>query len=93
MPGMSGLELIEKLREINPHIQIIMLTAFGSVESAVAAMRAGAYDYLSKPVEDLDELLLKLQRAAQQNRLVVEREVEAMRANYRIEIEERPSAP
>ena len=75
MPGMNGLELLSKLREINPFIQVIVLTAFGSVETAVAAMKAGAFDYLTKPVEDLDELLLKLDKAAQQNRLVVEHQV------------------
>ena len=75
MPGMSGLELLEKLRGINPFLQAIVLTAFGSVESAVAAMRVGAYDYLTKPVEDLDELLLKLEKAAAQNRLVVDNRV------------------
>ena len=75
MPGMSGLELLEKLREINPFIQVIVLTAFGSVQSAVSAMRAGAYDYLTKPIEDLDELLLKLEKAAAQNRLAVDNQV------------------
>ena len=75
MPGMNGLELLGLLREINPFLQAIVLTAFGSVETAVAAMRAGAYDYLSKPVEDLQELLVKLQKAAEQNRLVVEHHV------------------
>ena len=58
MPGMSGLELLQKLRAINPFIQVIVLTAFGSVETAVEAMRSGAYDYLTKPVDDLDELLV-----------------------------------
>ncbi len=72
MPGMNGLELLAGLREINPFIQVIVLTAFGSVETAVAAMRAGAYDYLTKPVEDLDELMLKLEKATRQNRLVVD---------------------
>jgi two-component system, NtrC family, response regulator HydG len=75
MSGMNGLELLSRLREINPFIQVIVLTAFGSVESAVSAMRAGAYDYLTKPVEDLDELLVKLEKAALQNRLVVEHRV------------------
>jgi two-component system response regulator HydG len=72
MPGMSGLELLAKLRELNPFIQIIMLTAFGSVETAVAAMRAGAYDYVTKPVEDLDELLIKIEKCISQNRLLSE---------------------
>jgi len=72
MPGMSGLELLARLREINPFLQAIVVTAFGSVETAVAAMRAGAFDYLTKPIDDLDELLIKLGKAAQQHRLVVE---------------------
>jgi len=72
MPGMTGIELLIHLREINPFVQVIVLTAFGSVETAVAAMRAGAFDYLTKPVEDLDELLIKLRKAAEQNRLVVD---------------------
>lgn len=75
MPGMSGVELLEKLRAVNPFLQVIMLTAFGSVESAVSAMRTGAYDYLTKPVEDLDELLVVLEKAAAQNRLVVDNRV------------------
>ena len=72
MPGMTGLELLARLREINPFVQVIMLTAFGSVETAVVAMRAGAYDYVTKPVEDLDELLLKIEKAVSQNRLITE---------------------
>jgi DNA-binding NtrC family response regulator len=75
MPGMNGIELLRRLREINPFIQVLVLTAFGSVESAVAAMRAGAYDYLTKPVEDLEELLVKLEKAAAQNRMVVDNQV------------------
>ncbi len=75
MPGMDGTELLRRLREINPFVQVIVLTAFGSVESAVGAMRAGAYDYLTKPVEDLEELLLKLEKATAQNRLVVDNKV------------------
>ncbi|MDH3891999.1 MAG: sigma-54 dependent transcriptional regulator [candidate division Zixibacteria bacterium] len=79
MPGMSGLDLLEGLREINPFIQVLVLTAFGSVETAVAAIKTGAFDYLTKPIENLDELLLKLNKAAQQNRLVVEHQVMSAR--------------
>lgn len=75
MPGMDGIELLTRLKEINPFIQVIVLTAFGSVETAVAAMKSGAFDYLTKPVENLDELLLKLRKAADQNRLVVDHAV------------------
>ncbi len=79
MPGMDGLELLTRLREINPFIQVIVLTAFGSVETAVTAMKTGAFDYLTKPVEDLDELLLKLERAAAQNRLIVDNQAMSKR--------------
>jgi len=72
MPGMNGIELLGKLKEINPFIQVVVLTAFGSVETAVQAMKAGAFDYLTKPVGDLEELLVKLEKAASQNQLIVE---------------------
>jgi DNA-binding NtrC family response regulator len=72
MPGIGGIELLTRLNALNPFVQVIVLTAFGSVETAVAAMRAGAYDYLTKPVEDLEELLVKLEKAAAQNQLIVD---------------------
>lgn len=75
MPGMSGMELLSKLKEINPFIQVLVLTAFGSVETAVESIKAGAFDYLTKPVEDLDELIVKLDKAAEQNRLIIENKV------------------
>lgn len=81
MPGMNGLELIAKLKEINPFIQVLVLTAFGSVETAVSAMKAGAFDYLTKPIEELEELILKLKKAADQNRLVVDNKVMSERIN------------
>ncbi|MBI5266456.1 MAG: sigma-54-dependent Fis family transcriptional regulator, partial [candidate division Zixibacteria bacterium] len=79
MPGMSGLELLGRLRELNPFVQVIVLTAFGSVETAVEAMRRGAYDYLTKPVEDLAELKVKLEKAATQNQLIRDNQVMAER--------------
>lgn len=75
MPGMSGLELLKRLREINPYVQVILLTAYGTIETAVEAMRSGAYDFLTKPIQELDELLEKVTRASQQNRLLVEHQV------------------
>ncbi len=75
MPGMNGIQLLGKLKEINPFIQVIVLTAFGSVETAVEAMKAGAFHYITKPVEDIEELLLKLEKAAAQNQLIVEAQV------------------
>ncbi|HUX60626.1 MAG TPA: response regulator, partial [Ignavibacteriaceae bacterium] len=55
MPDMTGIEVLEAVKKMNPEISFIMITAFGTVENAVRAMRLGADDYISKPV-DLDEL-------------------------------------
>jgi len=62
MPEMDGLTLLTHLRQILPETPVIVVTAFGTVESAVAAVRAGAFDYLLKPVK-FDDVLLKVQRA------------------------------
>lgn len=62
MPGLSGMELLERIRAEYPDTIVILVTAFGTVETAVAAMRMGAYDYLTKPI-DADELLLTVKRA------------------------------
>jgi DNA-binding NtrC family response regulator len=62
MPEMDGLTLLGHLRQIAPQTPVIVVTAFGTVETAVAAMRAGAHDYLLKPVQ-FDDVLLKVQRA------------------------------
>src|SRR5687768_2163961 len=64
MPEMDGLVLLDALQKVVPQTPVIMMTAFGTVESAVAAMRAGAYDYLLKPV-NFDDLLTKVSRALQ----------------------------
>ena len=69
MPGMSGLELLRHARLQYPQTIIIMLTAFGTVETAVEAMKAGAYDYLTKPVHP-DEMSVVVRRALEHVRLV-----------------------
>ena len=74
MPTMSGLDVLMKLRELNPFVQVIVLTAYGTVETAVEAMRAGAFGYLTKPV-NLEELLVNLKKAAEQNSLVTENDL------------------
>jgi DNA-binding NtrC family response regulator len=61
MPGMDGVQLLRELKQLNPEVMVVILTAFGTVGTAVAAMKEGAYDYLNKPI-DLDELLLLIQR-------------------------------
>lgn len=71
MPDMTGLEVLKRVKEINPEIPVIVMTAFGSIESAVEAMKAGAFDYLQKPI-NLDEVELLVKRAAEQRRLISE---------------------
>ena len=66
LPDMEGLDLLKKLREMNPDTEIIVITAYGTVRTAVEAMRLGAFDYLTKPV-DLDELLLIIGRALEKH--------------------------
>jgi len=68
MPGMSGLELQKKIKEIQPESTIIIITAFASVESAVEAMQSGAYDFLSKPF-DPDYLALMVRNIVERKKL------------------------
>ena len=76
MPGMSGEEVFARLHAAHPGLPIVFLTAFGSVESAVLAMRNGAFDYLQKPFKR-EDLLLVAQRALSHVKL--EREVETLK--------------
>ena len=62
MPGVSGLELCERISANRPDIPVVVMTAFGSLDTAVAAIRVGAYDFITKPIE-MDMLALTLQRA------------------------------
>ncbi len=74
MPDKTGLEVLEEVKKINPEIDFIIITAYGTVEDAVKAMRNGAYDYISKPV-DLDELDLILNRLLEHKNLKSENEL------------------
>lgn len=71
LPGMSGLELLKLLRSDHPELTVIMITAYGTVKTAVEAMKAGAYDYLTKPI-DYDELALVVSRALERQQLLEE---------------------
>jgi two-component system, NtrC family, response regulator AtoC len=64
LPGMSGIELLQRIREFDPAVPVVIMTAFGTIEGAVDAVKRGAFDYLKKPV-DLDELKLLADRARQ----------------------------
>jgi two-component system, NtrC family, response regulator AtoC len=77
MPGMDGLEVLERIRARSQAPQVIMLTATKTVKTAVQAMKLGAYDYVTKPF-DIDELLILVERAAQSAALL--QEVTALRS-------------
>lgn len=82
MPGMNGLELLEKVQDIAPDMEVIIVTGFGSISSAVEAMKKGAFDYLPKPF-DLDELVLKVSKVRAQRML--KQENVALKAHLDIE--------
>jgi two-component system response regulator AtoC len=72
MPNMTGLEFLEKLKKLLPRTEVAVMTGHGSVETAVQAMKLGAYDYISKPFSPLEELRLFLRRMAEKIQLVEE---------------------
>src|SRR5271168_1403290 len=71
LPGHSGIEVLREAKRAEPTLPVILVTAYGSVEEAVTAMKEGAFDFIQKPV-DLDHLRLLLERAAQQQELLRE---------------------
>jgi two-component system NtrC family response regulator len=71
MPGMDGLELLAKVKELRPDTMVILMTAFGTVKTAVRAMKLGAEDYLPKPI-DVEELEVILQRVLEKKHLLEE---------------------
>tara|TARA_B100001146_G_scaffold214709_1_gene216253 strand:- start:3163 stop:4533 length:1371 start_codon:yes stop_codon:yes gene_type:complete len=71
MPGIDGIETMQKLREIDTSLPVIMVTAFASVESAVEAMKRGAFEYITKPFKN-DEVLVVLQKAIRTRQLELE---------------------
>ncbi|MBW2651104.1 MAG: sigma-54-dependent Fis family transcriptional regulator, partial [Deltaproteobacteria bacterium] len=74
MPGMNGIEVLEKTKNINPEISVIMMTAYGTIETAVDAMKLGAVDYIAKPI-DLEQLLALVDRIAERQTLIRENEI------------------
>lgn len=86
MPDMSGLDLVKAVRAINPEASVIVITAYGTVDTAVAAIKSGAADYLTKPV-NLDELLYRVEQVRERHRLLSEnRELrETLQMHQRIE--------
>ena len=68
LPGMSGIDLLRRIREFDPSIAVVIMTAYGTIEGAVEAVKLGAFDYLKKPV-DLEELKLLADRARETSQL------------------------
>ncbi len=71
MPGWDGLTTLKKIKEVNPEIDVVVMTAFGTIENAVELMKAGAYDFLTKPI-DLDQLESILMRLKERRNLISE---------------------
>ena len=71
MPGMDGIELLAKIKELRPETMVILMTAYGTVKTAVKAMKLGAEDYLGKPI-DVEELEVVLQKALERKGLLAE---------------------
>jgi len=71
MPGMDGLTVLDELKKLDEDVAVIMITAFASVETAIAAMKRGAFDYITKPFKN-DEVLVVLRNAVERRRLVAE---------------------
>ena len=71
MPGWQGCFTMRKIKELNPDIDVVMMTAYGTIEDAVEIMKAGAYDYIAKPV-DLDELENLVKRVREKRQLIAE---------------------
>jgi DNA-binding NtrC family response regulator len=77
MPGMDGLEVLKRIREEDPELLVIMITAYGTVEAAVDAMKSGAFDFITKPFSPQELRLvvgrgLSLLKLSRQNRLLKE---------------------
>jgi DNA-binding NtrC family response regulator len=80
MPGLDGMEALRAIKELSPEIVVIIMTAFGSIDQAVQAVKEGAYDYINKPFK-IDEILLTIKKALDERRL--RHEVSALRHELR----------
>ena len=80
MPEMDGLRLLQEVKRLAPETSVLLMTAFGSIDTAVQAIKAGAYDYLTKPFK-MDEVIVVVRRAMEERRLRAE--VQALREEVR----------
>ena len=86
MPGVSGLQVLSTTKLLHPATEVVVVTAFASTETAIAAMKQGAYDYLTKPYK-VDEIVVTVQRALEKRSLVCENVTlrEELRGRYRLD--------
>ena len=84
MPGMDGIELLKTIKGTRPEVLVILMTAYGTIETAVEAMKIGANDYITKPI-DLNELLLHISKAQKENFLVKENRLLRMEVRKKFE--------
>src|SRR5688572_1083677 len=71
MPGLDGIATLDELKRIDEDLAVVIITAYGSIESAIAAMKSGAFDYITKPFKN-DEVLVVVRNAMERRRLVTE---------------------
>jgi len=71
MPGISGIEILKKIRGVRPDLPVVIMTAFGSIDSAVESIKLGAYDYITKPFPK-EKLLAVLEKALERETLLEE---------------------
>jgi DNA-binding NtrC family response regulator len=71
MPGVSGLELLRAIKQVSPDTEVVMMTAYGTVETAVQAMREGAYDFVEKPLKRMN-IVKSVRKAAERQNLIAE---------------------
>jgi DNA-binding NtrC family response regulator len=84
MPEMNGLELLKTIKGIRPEVMVILMTAYGSIETAVEAMKIGANDYITKPI-DLNELLIHISKVQKESLLLKENRLLRMEVRKKFE--------
>jgi len=84
MPGMDGLELLKIIKGTRPEVMVILMTAYGSIETAVEAMKMGADDYITKPI-NFDDLLIRVSKAQKENLLIRENRLLRMEVKKKFE--------
>jgi len=84
MPGMDGIEVLDKLQGINPEVPVIMISGHGNIETAVDSLKKGAYDYISKP-PDLNRLLVSIRNALDRKNLINETKALKKKAGIKVD--------